>query len=339
MLIASIIAAIICSYKGDVWEEKIRSILYKVKGDSIPNFAAEKLDAKGIPFVQYAQENNISPGTQYNATIVANYAIEYYHKFSLTKDVAHLNHFNNCIEWLQNNITYINNAGLYYFNWQQPWYIQVKGRFTSGITSGRAIEAFVLKFKQSNDSIYLALAKQLMRGYYLPIEQGGFTYHSNNGWWFEEIADSNLQTPKILDGHIYAILGAQKYWELTKDNSAKTIVNKGLQALKYELPNYDGNNGMIYYDRYKKQADKKYQRILVNQIKEIWQLTEDDFYKYYYDKWNAPLTKNYMLKIIQEKNISGLILYAFVTLMIGFNCLLLYKIYFAKYNRNADNAD
>ncbi len=339
LLIASVVSFIICSYKGDVWEEQMRSILYKAKGDSIPNFATEKLDANGVPFVYYAPQNNIAAGTQYNATIVANYAIEYYHKFSLTKDVAQLNHFNNCIEWLQNNITYINNVGLYYFNWQQPWYIQVKGKFTSGITSGRAIEAFTLKFKQSNDSSYLALAKQLVRGYYLPIEQGGFTYQTTNGWWFEEIADTNLQTPKILDGHIFAILGAQQYWELTKDDSAKTIVHKGLQALKHELSNYDGGKGIIFYDRYKKQADKKYQRILVNQIQEIWQLTEDDFYKKYYEQWNAPLAKNYMLRIVQEQNISGLILYAFVTLLIGFNCLLLYRISLAKFNWNTDNAD
>lgn len=327
LLIASIIAAIICSYKGNVWEEQIRSILYKAKGDSIPNFAAEKLDAKGVPFVQYAPENNIAAGTQYNATIVANYAIEYHEKYRSSNDTSQLQYFKNCIEWLQKNITYTNrDTGLYFFNWQQPWYLKVKGRFTSGITSGRAIEAFTLAFKMYNDSIYLKNAKTLINGFYIPIQNGGFTYKTNNGWWYEEIADTNLQTPKILDGHIYAILGAQKYWEITNDDSAKIIVNKGLQALMHELPNYDGNNGTIYYDCYKKQADKKYQDIIVNQLQQVYKLTNDDFYKSYYTKWNAPLTKNYLLKIVQEKNISGLVLYAFITLTVGCILLLLYSI-------------
>lgn len=325
-IVAMILAAIICSYKGNNWEESIRTVLYKAKGDSVPSFATEQVDVNGIPKVYYAPQNDIVAGTQYNATIVANYAINYYDEYKKNNNHLQLAYFNNCIKWLTKEATQINNSLLYYYNWQQPWYVEVKGNFTSGITSGRAIEAFVLAFKQTNDSSYLQLCKELVRGYYLPIQLGGFTYKETNGWWYEEIADSNLQTPKILDGHIYAILGVQKYAQLTKDDSATTVVNKGIEVLKNNLQQYDAGNGKIYYDKYKKIADKKYQQILVDQMHELWKITNDVFFKNYYQKWNDPLTKNYVLKIVQEKNISGLLLYFILTTIVFFVGLIFFRV-------------
>ena len=47
----------------------------------MPSFATEQVDVNGIPKVYYAPQNNIAAGTQYNATIVANYAINYYEEY------------------------------------------------------------------------------------------------------------------------------------------------------------------------------------------------------------------------------------------------------------------
>ncbi len=329
-LLAFLLAIIVCNYSGEFWEEKVRTVFYKIKGDSIPSFATELVDLKGIPFVNYSTENNITPGTHYNATIVANYAIEYFDKYQQQKEIAYLQKFNNCIRWLKDSVAIKDNKALYYFNWRQAWYPLVKGKFSSGISSGRAIEALLLAYQHLNDSSALLLANQLMRGYYLPIQYGGFTYQEKNGWWYEEIADSSLQTPRILDGHIYAILGAQKLWDLTKQDSAKLLVDKGLQALKSQLAFYDAGNEIIYYDIYKKQADKKYQHILVYQMNELWQITGDTTFKDYYDKWSKPLNKPYVVRIIHEKNRSGLIsfllLFMSLLLLLFFCNRFIYKL-------------
>jgi hypothetical protein len=307
LLLAFVLAMFVSNYSGEFWEEKVRIGLYKIKGDSIPSFATELVDRNGIPFVSYSPENNITPGTHYNATIVANYSIEYFNKYQQQKDTFYLQQFNHCINWLKDNVTKNNNQALYYFNWRQAWYPLVKGKFTSGISSGRAIEALLMAYQLSKDTSAFQLAQQLMRGYYLPVQRGGFTYQEKDGWWYEELADSSLQTPRILDGHIYALLGVQKLWELTKQDSAKLLVDKGLQALKYQLAFYDAGNEIIYYDIYKKQADKKYQHILVQQMKELWQITGDTTFKNYYNKWSKPLNKPYLVRIVKEKNRSGLI--------------------------------
>jgi hypothetical protein len=316
LLISFALAAIICNYKGDVWEEIVRNTLYKISNDSIPNYNKEIVDDKGVPYVYYREQNGVTAGNQYNATIVCNYAIDYYRRILNTNDSITKAQFLNCIDWLADSISYKDNYGLYQFNWQQPWYLSVGVPFTSGMTSGRAIEAFTDAYKLYHSPKYLGYAKTLVRGFYLPIQSGGFTYKEANGWWYEEIADKNLHTPRILDGHIFAITGVHEYWLVTKDDSAAYVVQKGIQALKYALPSYDIGNGWSYYDVYHKASDKKYHRLLASQMKQVWKITNDNFFYTFYNRWNAPLKRPYVLRVLEERNRSGVILYVVVAAMI-----------------------
>ncbi len=323
-------AAIVCNYRGDNWEEYVRNGLYKLKGDSIPSYATEFVDSNGLPYVYYATENGISPGYQYNATIVCNYALHYYDSLQQHNDVAVRHRFDNCLAWLAKNLTYRGNYALYVFNWQQPWYDSVKAPFTSGMTSGLAIEVFTDAFRLTKDSTWLKHAKAVLNGFFVPINQGGFTFFEPEGWWYEEIADTNMHTPRILDGHIFAVLGVNKFYLLTKDDSVLLVVNNGLKALKHVLPGCDAGNGAIYYDKYHKPADKKYKRIITNQLKRLHEATGDSIYNTYYEKWTAPMRKPYVFRIIKERNISGIILYLMVAAIFTGLLLMFSKIFAAK---------
>ncbi len=306
LLIAIICTIFIGNKKGDIWEENIRTALYALKNDTVPSYATEMVDSIGIPYVYYAPQNNIAAGTKYNPTIVANYALQYYHQIPENKLAE--KYFFNCVNFLVNHLTIKENAALYYFNWQQPWYPHVKGKFTSGMTSGRTLDVFTKAFTLTKDSNYLAYAKLLMNGFYISVKDSGFTYQENNGWWYEEIATPNTNTPHILDGHIYAILGLQAYDKLNNNDSTKFLITKGLTALKEKLTFYDAGNGVIFYDNQKAIADKKYQHILTQQMLQLFKNTHDSTYWHYYEKWNAPLKRDYTLKVFTEKNISGILL-------------------------------
>jgi len=153
----------------------------------------------------------------------------------------------------------------------------------------------------------------LLRGFYVPIDSGGFTYKEPGGWWYEELADTNKISPYILDGHIFAMLGVYEYGKQTKSDSAIFVFEKGVQALKERLPLYSAGGGWSYYDKYHKRSDKKYHRILTGQMGELWRLTNDPFFKKMYDEWRAPLEKAYALRMLEERNRSGLLLILFVT--------------------------
>lgn len=326
-LVAFALAIVWSNYKGDVWEESVRNTLYQLRNDSVPNFAVEQVDEKGIPWVYYPEQNGITAGKQYNATIVCNYAIDYYHQFQATKDSLAEAKFLNCLDWLANAMTQKDKYAIFYFNWQQPWYPSIKVPWTCGMTSGRAIEAFTYAFQQYQDSQYVAKAKLLVNGYFLAIQDGGFTYKEPTGWWYEENADTGLITPRILDGHIYAISGLQVYTKVVKDDSAQLLVQKGLQSLKHQLPSYDAGNGNIFYNADKKLADKKYHRILTRQMKQLWETTGDDVYQQYYQRWNAPLKRWYVLRVIEQRNISGIILFTVLFLGLAIGSYFLMRLF------------
>ncbi len=309
VLLSFALTALVCQYKGDEWEDKVRLSFYAVTNDSIPSYARTITDEKGIPFVHYADYKEVKAGNQYNATIVSNYAIDYYQLVTEKKDTAAETKFLNCINWLADNISYKDHYALYEFNWKQPFYDSVGAPWTSGMTSGRAIEAFTAAYKLYHSQLYLDHAMALLRGFYQPIQKGAFTYKEPTGWWYEEYADSNMHTPRVLDGHIFALLGVHKFWLLTKNDSAAYVVQQGILSLKNNLPAYDIGDGWSYYDAYKLRSDKKYHMLLTSMMKELWEITKAPLFDEYYRKWNAPLAKPYIYRIIKEKNRSGLVLY------------------------------
>jgi len=315
--ISGIAAAWLCEQKGDAWEEKVRDGLYAIKGDSVPDYDAVLLDVQGVPYVMYATENGITAGKQYNPTIVANYALDYYDKYKIANDTAAHSAFRHCAQWLLHAMSQKEGYALYEFHWQQPWYDSVKTPFTCGMTSGLAMEVFAKANSMNKDTLWTNAVQQLLQGYEVPVDKGGFTYKEMSGYWYEEIADSNMHTPRIFDGHIFALLGAKYVADSLKNPLAEGLYLQGLQSLKHYLPQYDVGNGSIYYDKYKKLADKKYQRLLVGQMNQLWQISGDSIFLNYYTRWNAPMTRPYVKRMVVERNRSGLMLFGL--LLMGFS--------------------
>ena len=306
---AFLLAAWLCQWKGDIWEKKIRYSYYDIFLDSFPNYTPNFIDHRGIPVTYYPTQQGITAGYQYNGTIVANYAIDYYGQLKHQDDSLLRATFFNCIAWLDSAISEVDGHALYLFDWQQPWYLQVGRPFTCGMTSGRAIEAFTYAFALDGDSNHLKQAARLVRGFALPVQEGGFAYKEPEGWWYEEIADTGLQTPRILDGHIFALTGLHYYHQLTKDSLSWAYFNFGIKALKAALPKYDRGDGFVYYDALGKLADENYHPLLVKQMDELWQMTGDPVYKAYYEKWGKPLWEPYLVRILKQGNKSGWMLF------------------------------
>ena len=309
LFISLTLAALLCQFVGDDWEEKLRQTLYKLTNDSIPTYTKTLIDEKGIPYVHYAGLHGVDAGNRYNPTIVANYAINYYRQLDDDEDTLTEGRFFNCIDWLIKNISVNGEYALYEFGWRQPFYDSVNVPWTSGMASGRSIEALTAAYRRYHKKEYLQAANKLLKGFYQPIQAGGFTYKDTSGWWYEEFADSNMHTPRILDGHIFSLTGVHQFWQLTKSDSALFVFKRGIQSLKDYLPAYDMGNGWSYYDIYRTASDKKYHTLLTAQMKELWQLTGDPFFLRYYEAWQKPLNRPYVYRIIKERNRSGLILY------------------------------
>ena len=65
-------------------------------------------------------------------------------------------------------------------------------------------------------------------------------------------------------------------------------------------------------------------------MKELYDSTHDPIFNSYYTKWNAPLSKPYLYRIVTEKNRSGLILFIGVVVMLFVLMSILKKIIFKR---------
>jgi hypothetical protein len=200
------------------------------------------------------------------------------------------------------------------------------------MTSGRAIEAFTYAFALDGNSNHLKQAARLVGGYALPVQEGGFTYKEPEGWWYEEIADTDLQTPRILDGHIFALTGLHYYFQQTNDSLAKAYFDLGIKALKAALPRYDRGDGYVFYDALGKLADENYHPLLVKQMQELYQITGDPVFKSYYLEWGKPLWEPYMVRIWKQGNKSGWLLFGCLGLSIWLIGVVFIKIFREKLN-------
>lgn len=287
---------------GDSLEEPVRKFLFAAKGDSIPNYAPEFVDEKGIPYVVYATENGITPGKQYNATIVANYALEYANQYEATKDAAVKKSFMHCVQWLMANATVQGDTALYIYPWRQAWYPAIPAPYTSGMTSGMVLQVLLKAQQLQPDTSYATLGRQLVNGCFRTIDSGGFTIQEPQGWWYEELAAPGVATPRIFDGHIFTIIGLLQYRNAKQDTMAAIAAEMGLQSLRYYLPFYDAGNGNMYYDHLHKPADRKYKKVITGQMQTLFELTGDSIYLQYQQRWTAPMKRHYLQRMYTEGN-------------------------------------
>lgn len=295
--------------KGDVWEEKLRAFYYHtILLKRVPATYYVQTDSVGVPVVEYVDLSGETITQLYLPTTVAIYALKYFDEWKEHRSKTAAAKLFHCLNSLRDSITYRDNYALYEFHFQQTYYASVGVPWSSGLSSGKAIEAFVRGYEWSGDGHYLIDAEKLMRGFYADISEGGFTYKASNGWWYEEYADTSLNTPRVVNGHIDAVLGVYEFVKLTGSDSARQVFENGLQALRSNIHRYDADNGWTYYDANGKKSDKQYQRTMVDMVRRLYAATGDTLFLQYQLKWQEPFNRHYIWRMTEERNKSGALL-------------------------------
>lgn len=78
--------------------------------------------------------------------------------------------------------------------------------------------------------------------FYEDIEKMGCRVIINSDeWWYEEYASPEIEPPFVLNGMISAVLCINEYFEISRDETANVLVEKGIKALIARLSGYDKN--------------------------------------------------------------------------------------------------
>ena len=283
-LAAFIISFIAASIAGNFTEKKVRGwieVIYEVVMGYPMVSDISQCDENGVPFVI---ERTI--GKQRNPMTVCNKAL-YYHNRFLKGDSSQKVLFLNCADWLESDLTLQKNFGVlkYAYNW--PMYNMV-APWRSGLANGVSLQVFVKAHALSGNTKYLSDAKQVLNSFFVEVKDGGVTYESkDNGWWFEEFADEEGVVSRVLNGHVFALLGIHEYYTYTHDSSANYLFHQGLLALTKTLPKYDKGGGHSWYDLRGTPANNKYHFIHVDLLDRLYHITEDKVCKFYADKWRS----------------------------------------------------
>lgn len=283
-LIILITSFVVASVVGDFTEKKVRSwieIIYEVVTGKPMVYDISQCDEKGIP---YLIEGTI--GKQRNPMTVCNKALFYHDQF-IRGDSSQLILFLNCVDWLTENVTQQNDFSVLKYNYNWPFYNMV-APWRSGLANGVSLQVFAKAHAITHREKYLTMGKQILNSFYVEVSNGGVTYQSKKkGWWFEEFSDEGGYVSRVLNGHMFALVGLHDYFMYTNDSSANYLFKQGLLALKNNLFKYDKGEGHSFYDLRGTPANIKYHFIHVDLLEKLFAISGDPMYKFYAQKWGT----------------------------------------------------
>jgi heparosan-N-sulfate-glucuronate 5-epimerase len=243
-------------------------------------------DSSGIPLVYYGNQT----GYQRNPVTISGYLIHICDNFIQTKDLIQLEYLKNNANWLIVNAKPYGNYSLleyefpFTYNMNPPWH--------SAMAQGLAIKALTKAYGITHNSTYINATIPLLNSFYVDVKDGGITEKTtDSGWWYEEYAGNGGQNPRVLNGMMNVLVSLHDYYNYTQNAKADYLFNQGVIALKNNIESYD-HNGDSYYDSRKTTSPLSYQKVHVDLLAGLYEITGDPIFKKYHDKWQLYIESN-----------------------------------------------
>ena len=310
----------ICNFTEDLSGNLIKSVYSTFTGKNV-SITRIISDNSGVVIVDYGYVGGIYIGKQRNPVTISQRAFVYEEGYrNGNESCKHL--LLNCADWLVDNAVYHDNYTIWEYNF--PWQkYNMTPPWRSGMAQGQGIQTLTKAYNLTGDERYLKVAGTSLNSFYIEVEEGGVTLKENNGWWYEEYADENGANPRVLNGMVFALLGIHEYYELTGDENAKYLFDKGIIALKDHLFDYDAGD-WTYYDAFGNPASKGYHHIHVRQLSQLYDLTNDPIFKEYHNKWKNYNPLPFFIRFIRQPSKLGIAIYVsnFLSLFILFEIIV-----------------
>ena len=214
-------------------------------------------DRKGIPMKQYKWGPEYLPlvityyasGTGYYTNGEIHYTGGYLQKYKETGEERYYQAYFRILDWLEKN-------GESFRKDSVVWRVKfdflpyVKSGWYSGLYQGRIAKVFIDAYEFTGKDKYLNLARKAINGMLVPTSEGGIFYQDDRGdIWIEEYPSP---VPSfILNGNMSTILSLIDYYNLTKDDYIKNLINKLIDSLEKKIPLFDVSSKKISrYDLY-----------------------------------------------------------------------------------------
>lgn len=228
-------------------------------------------------------------GPQRNPITVAHRALNNYDVFvNSSASYASFNFLSNA-DWLVSHAQGYGNFSV--FEYKFPFHYHstiILPIWRSAMAQGLVVEVLSKAQVITGNASYIESAKKLLNAFYVEADDGGVTHKTNDrGWWYELLANDQGIKPRILNGHLFALLRIYEYYNTTSDSTAKYLFDQGITTLRNNLARFDYENGTYsYYDLSPKRLPPhNYHRLVVTQLQELYEITNDPTIKQFLEKW------------------------------------------------------
>ncbi len=243
-------------------------------------FNEKKLDF--IPMIKY---RNIS---YYNPVQIAQYGLGSLQLWEITGKEEYKKIFLNTLNWFSSNYIETKDLGyIWIYDYDSKWY-EVKKPWISAMAQGEISSCFIRGYLLTNNKSYLEFAEKSFISMIIPVEKGGLARINSNGIWLEEVPSKNPSY--ILNGFVFAIFGIYDLFMITKKKKYYDVLNLSINRLKKDLEKFDSKYWSYYDLMYKVPTKSEYHSIHINQLKKLYDITSDNFFLKYYEKFSNYVT-------------------------------------------------
>ncbi|AEF96710.1 D-glucuronyl C5-epimerase family protein [Methanotorris igneus] len=179
------------------------------------------------------------------------------------------------------NITFI----IWRYNFDYPEYNLSKG-WAGSLCQAGCLKTLYLAYNTTGDERYLILANKALNAFKVPVERGGLLKirkrNNKTYYWYPEYASNN--PPYVLNGFITSVIWIGEFANKTNNKNANFLYREGVKSIKAFISDYDDND-WSYYDALGHRCNKHYEHLHRLQMLWLYNLTKDEIFLKYYNKW------------------------------------------------------
>jgi hypothetical protein len=246
------------------------------------DFRYGEFDDTGVPLVGWGSKAYYSPVN------IAQFGFILHDLWLKQKDnKEYFDRLEHILQWFEDNKEIRHNSYV--------WPERVADRYgapegsVSAMTAGEVLSFYLRMYQIKPRPELLESSMKIFRSYLIPFEEGGFRRYDKNGFlWYEEYRSP--QPSFVLNGFIYAIWGLVDLFRVTGDPEVKIELDESLRTLRSNIHQYHVWYWSLY-DQLKKELVMMYyqENVHLPQIRVMHQLTGDDIYQRYANKWARQL--------------------------------------------------
>lgn len=247
---------------------------------SAPAYA---LDSQGVIQSDYHGRYG-EEGMQYNPTLIARYAYALFREYLVDpkKENKKLDKFLIQANWLVDNLSTRDDFGVWLYNFDQPTF-GATNPWASAMAQGMGLSVLIEAHALTGENKYLEAAEKAYRSFLVDMEEGGVrTSVGKHSYVYEEVADENAPSSKILNGFIFALAGLYDYWQYTSRGDVRRTFDQGVNGLQLLLSEYDAEIISLYDLHFRRLSRRgAYNLVHVDQLLWLYGVTNDPQFLHY----------------------------------------------------------